>query len=272
MEIEINYELSAGKNAEKKYKQRNKYSQKLKGVLHAIEITNKKIKDQEKKDENKKQEITLAKKKLVKIENRQKEWYEKFRYFFTQNNFLVLGGRDSKNNEVLVKKHLEEKDLYFHADIHGAPHVILKNHLESVDLISKEDKMDAAIFAGCFSSAWKSKIYSVEVYSVLSNQVSKTANTGESLKTGAFVIRGKREYHSIDLKLGIGINKQNQIVCGSTDAIKKNCKHYFIIVPGDIKKSDFAKILKLDFEKKGQNISIDQIISVLPTGEFEYYK
>ena len=66
MEIEINYELSAGKNAEKKYKQRNKYSQKLKGVLHAIEITNKKIKDQEKKDENKKQEITLAKKKLVK--------------------------------------------------------------------------------------------------------------------------------------------------------------------------------------------------------------
>jgi len=272
MDVEINYELSAGKNAEKKYQLRNKYSQKLKGVLSAIEITKKKIINQEKEEENKKNRISQSKKNLIKIETKQKEWYEKFRFFFTENNFLVIGGRDSKNNEVLIKKHLDSKDLYFHADIHGAPHVILKNHLEKIEDISKEDKHSAAIFAGCFSSAWKSKIYSVEVYSTLSDQVSKTANTGESLKTGAFVIRGKREYYQIDLKLGIGVNDNNQLICGPVDSIKKTCKNYFVIVPGDIKKSDFAKIIKSDFEKKGLDISIDKIISVLPTGEFEYSK
>jgi predicted ribosome quality control (RQC) complex YloA/Tae2 family protein len=62
MDVEINYELSAGKNAEKKYQLRNKYSQKLKGVLSAIEITKKKIINQEKEEENKKNRISQSKK------------------------------------------------------------------------------------------------------------------------------------------------------------------------------------------------------------------
>lgn len=40
---------------------------------------------------------------------------------------LVIGGRDSQQNEQVVKRHLKGKDIYVHADLHGASSVIIKN-------------------------------------------------------------------------------------------------------------------------------------------------
>ena len=39
---------------------------------------------------------------------------------------LLIGGRDAKGNDVGVRKHLSSHDLYFHADLHGAPSCSLK--------------------------------------------------------------------------------------------------------------------------------------------------
>lgn len=61
-----------------------------------------------------------------------------------------------------------------------------------------------AIFNACFSSAWKAGRGNVDVYCVKPEQVSQTANTGEYLSKGSFVIKGERKYFkNVVLKLFI---------------------------------------------------------------------
>ena len=39
---------------------------------------------------------------------------------------LMVGGRDAKGNDSIVKKHLKADDRYVHADLHGAPSCAMK--------------------------------------------------------------------------------------------------------------------------------------------------
>jgi len=261
MQIEINYEISAGKNAENKYKGRNRYLEKIKGIDKATEITKNKMQKIE-KQKNKKPPLEIQKKEI-----RNKEWFEKFKWFYTTNGFLVIAGKDAKNNEQLVKKHFSENDLYFHADNHGAPHTLLLNPDKKE--IPDIDKEEAASFAAIHSSAWKNQIFSVDVYSVGFGQVSKTAGSGESLGTGAFVIRGKREYYKkIDLTLGISFdNKKQKIIVAPISVIKT--KEVIKILPGDTKKSEVCKTIKERFLKRGINVLIDDLMGQLPSGDSE---
>jgi len=38
-------------------------------------------------------------------------WFEKFNWFVSSENYLVLGGRDAQQNELLVKKYLNPGEL-----------------------------------------------------------------------------------------------------------------------------------------------------------------
>ena len=66
---------------------------------------------------------------------RNKEWYERYRWFITSDGLLAIGGRDASSNSAIIRKHLEEQDLVFHAEIHGSPFFILKNShsLDNID-------------------------------------------------------------------------------------------------------------------------------------------
>jgi len=54
-------------------------------------------------------------------------WFEKFLWFISSENYVVIAGRDAQQNELLVKRYLRPGDAYVHADIHGAATVIVKN-------------------------------------------------------------------------------------------------------------------------------------------------
>jgi predicted ribosome quality control (RQC) complex YloA/Tae2 family protein len=54
-------------------------------------------------------------------------WFEKFYWFISTENYLILSGRDAQQNEILFKKYLKKGDIYIHADIHGASTCIIKN-------------------------------------------------------------------------------------------------------------------------------------------------
>ena len=54
-------------------------------------------------------------------------WFERFHWFVTSENLLVVAGRDAQQNELLVKRHLGRGDLYVHADLRGAASTIVKN-------------------------------------------------------------------------------------------------------------------------------------------------
>ncbi|CAB9515922.1 export mediator factor NEMF [Seminavis robusta] len=145
-------------------------------------------------------------------------WFTKFHWFITSDNYLVLGGRDAHQNEVLVKKYLRPGDAYLHADVHGAASCILrakrirgpskkgssKKATQTLPL-SEQALREAGNFTICRSSAWTSKMVT-SAWWVESHQVSKTAPTGEYLKVGAFMIRGKKNFlPPTQLEMGIGV-------------------------------------------------------------------
>lgn len=60
----------------------------------------------------------------------------------------VIGGRDSQQNEQVVKRHLKLKDIYVHADLHGASSVVIKN--PSGNTVPPRTLHEAGIMALCY--------------------------------------------------------------------------------------------------------------------------
>ncbi len=180
----------------------------------------------------------------TKVVVRKREWYERFNWSFTRNKLLVLAGRDSSQNEVLVKRYLTSKDLFLHADIHGASATILKDS----DKACSGDIEDAAVVAACYSKAWSKKLASIDVFWVKAEQVSKTPPSGEYLPKGSFMIYGKKNYvRNVKLELAVGYDEENhKIVLGSLEAISRNYSLIAILTPGDLSREEVSKrILKI---------------------------
>ena len=39
-------------------------------------------------------------------------WFEKFFWFISSENYLIIGGRDQQQNELVVKRHLEQGNMF----------------------------------------------------------------------------------------------------------------------------------------------------------------
>ena len=263
MEFELNLKESLHKNISAYFEKSKKASSKAKRIEQAIKEVEQKIEELQKKG-------TLEKEKKP-IKKRPRAWYEKFRWFFSSDGMLVLAGRDAKTNEQLIKRYMEDEDLYFHADIQGAAHCIVKT---SGKPVSEQTQKEAAIFAAVHSKAWQQGLLAVDVYSVKPEQVSKRAPSGESLGTGAFMIYGKRKwFRDTPLDFAIGIEKVDEywrVISGPRTAIEKRALMSFRVIPGSKRKSDVAKIIKSKAEKKlGATISLDEIIRMLPADNID---
>ncbi|AFK22933.1 hypothetical protein Py04_1359 [Pyrococcus sp. ST04] len=260
IKLDINKTLE--ENAEIFYEKAKKARQKLEGARKAYEETKKKI-------ENIEQEIMEEEKKIAvkKLEKRRKKWFEKFRWFISSEGFLVIGGKDATTNEIVVKRHMSENDLYCHADIWGAPHVVIKEGRKA----SEKTIFEACQFAVSMSRAWSEGLASADAYWVYPEQVSKQAPAGEYLPKGAFMVYGKRNWlHGIPLKLAVGIinyEGDELVMCGPVDAVKAHTKRYIVIRPGDTKKSELVKKIKRILEKWGYKVPEEDIMAVLPPGE-----
>jgi hypothetical protein len=118
-------------------------------------------------------------------------WFEKFWWFISTENYLIIAGRDLHQNELLVKRYLKKGDIYAHADLSGAASVLIKN--PSGNPVPPSTLEQAGAFAVCLSQAWDAKVVS-SAWWVYHDQVSKSAPTGEYLPTGSFMIRGKKHF------------------------------------------------------------------------------
>jgi len=149
-----------------------------------------------------KHEMERDKQKSHLLIARKTYWFEKFFWFITSENYLVICGRDMQQNEMIVKKYLKKGDIYMHADIHGAASVVIKN--PEGKPLPKRTLDEAAVFTVSRSKAWDSKIVT-SAWWVYDNQVSKTAPSGEYLPTGSFMIRGKKNFMNPSrLEMGFG--------------------------------------------------------------------
>lgn len=252
LDVELDFEKSLEENASAYFERGKQAKRKLSRLKQAMLAMDRKIGSVKEK----------APKKPAKKAKR--KWFQAFHWFRTGSGLLVIAGRDAKSNELVVKKHLEKDDLFFHADIQGAASTVLK---EGTQKASKKDLEEAAQFAAVRSKAWQQRLSSVDVYAVSKEQVSKSAKSGEALGTGAFMIYGKRQwFRKTPLKMAIGLLPEEGsflVMAGPPSAVKTHCKTFSEIAQGAMKKSELAKRL---LEKFGAGISLDQIISVLPAG------
>jgi len=226
----------------------------------------------EKKLEKEMSQVKVAEESITYSEIRKKNWYERYRWFYTSDRILAIGGRDSSSNTAIIRKHIEKNDKIFHADIHGSPFFILKNDKKEILPTSLNEIAHATV---CFSRAWREAMYGLNAYWVEPEQVKKAAPSGQFLPKGSFVIEGQRNYVNIStLKLAVGLVKQNTdylISCGPPQPIKKNSICYVIIEPAGYEMVEIAKKIKLEFNKMTNNVSkslsIDEFVRVLPAGD-----
>ena len=243
-------------------------SKKQKGAIKSIE---KLIKKTEDKLEKTIQKGEIARGSIGFAEVRKKSWFERYRWFYTSDGILAVGGRDSSSNSAIIRKYMEKDDKVFHAEIHGSPFFILKDKNETIMPLSIRETSHATV---CFSRAWKEGMYGVNCYWVTPEQVKKAAPSGQTMGKGSFIIEGTRNYNKITtLKLGIGILQKEEdylLVCGPPEPIKKTCVCYVVIEPGSIEIADMGKRIRANFvrvdEKFAKMFLVDDYVRVLPTG------
>jgi predicted ribosome quality control (RQC) complex YloA/Tae2 family protein len=219
---------------------------------------------------NKLASLLKKKEKELKIQEEEqkvkheKKWYEKFRWFVSSKGFLVIGGRDATTNEIVIKKHTESNDLVLHTDMIGSPFFVIKSEGKEIDKKTISEAADATV---TFSRAWKLGIVSTPTFVARPEQLTKEAKAGEYVPKGGFITKGKLDYLDNKINLAIGITKDNAIMAGPADAVKKNCEKYLKLEQGKDKASQTAKKIQ---KKIGG--SVDDIIRVLPSGSFNIKK
>lgn len=263
--VQIDSNIGIPESAEKYYNKGKKAKRKINGVKEAIENTKKEIAKLESKKEIAIEEL---KEKQKPKEKRELKWYEKIRWFISRDGYLVIGGRDANSNEQVVKKYSKNNDIYLHCDIHGAPSTIVQNN--SDDEIPESTLYDAACFASSYSSAWSEGFSSYDSYWVTLDQVSKTPQSGEFLKKGSFVIRGRKNFiRNVPVLIAIGIveyDDDKRIMAGPVQCLDKMTDNYVIVKPGFTKKERISKEI-LNIIDKNKLFGVDDIVRNLPSGK-----
>ncbi|KAJ0736365.1 putative transcription factor interactor and regulator CCHC(Zn) family [Helianthus annuus] len=196
--VEVDLSLSAHANARRWYEQKKKQESKQEKTLTAHA---KAFKAAEKKT---RQQLSQEKSVAAISHIRKVHWFEKFNWFISSENYLVISGRDAQQNEMIVKRYMSKGDLYVHAELHGASSTVIKNHKPDSP-VPPLTLNQAGSFTVCHSQAWNSKIVT-SAWWVYPHQVSKTAPTGEYLTVGSFMIRGKKNFlppHPLIMGFGI---------------------------------------------------------------------
>jgi predicted ribosome quality control (RQC) complex YloA/Tae2 family protein len=275
LRFSLNLRRTLYENAAKYYERGKKAKQKSAGALAALEESRKKLDAAEQKirtAEAAKTKPVEVMKALVKRKVKRKEWYEKFRWFTSSDGFLVVGGKDAVSNEVLVKKHSAPEDSVFHAEIAGAPFVVVKAEGKAP---SEQVLSEAGEFAAAFSRAWREGAGSADVYWVKPSQLSKSGPSGEYVTRGAFAVSGKRTWmRNVPLQIAIGVvgGENLKFVGGPVEAVKAQTKVYVTLVPGDIVGKKFlsqilqALALKLPKEQreKAEKASVELVREFVP--------
>ena len=266
-EITLYLDKSLNECAAMHYEEAKKVRKKIERLMKEIEITKKEI--SEARDRENEMEKRMDAEVIVKKERKKKRWYEKFRWFFTSNNTLVVCGKDATTNEILIKKYMESEDLVLHADYPGSPFALMKKARNKAEL---SEIKEAAQFVASYSRAWKEGAASLNVFYVYPEQVSKKAPAGEYIKKGAFMIYGEKNWLKVEMKLAAVI-RDNKLVVVPALSVKPNEKHV-LISPGHMKMKELAgriisalkRVANKEEREVLESLSEDELIPLLPPG------
>jgi len=238
VEVELDTSKTAARNASEMFEKAKKLKEKAKKAREVLKRLEKQLENIEVKP--------VSEKEVIKIK-KEREWYEKFRWFFSSTGKLIIGGRDATSNEMLMKKHAHPEELVFHAEIVGAPFFVIKGE---PDQESVEEAIQAA---GIFSKAWSEGFGSVGVFYAPRERFTKHAPSGEFIRKGAFMVYGKKEWGKAELKAAVGI-REGRVTCGPLRAMKKWAESLAVIEPGDKKPGEIVKELARVLEAEPEEV------------------
>ncbi|WP_135534362.1 ribosome rescue protein RqcH [Halostella pelagica] len=294
-DVELDASEGVEHNADRLYTEAKRIEEKKEGAQAAIEDTREalaEVRERKKQwkqsddegnegteDEEETEDIDWLSRPSIPV-RRSEQWYERFRWFYTSDDFLVIGGRDADQNEELVKKYLEPGDLFFHAQAHGGPVTVIKatgpsESGKNVD-IPQQSKDEAAQFAVSYSSVWKDGRFAGDAYMVTPDQVSKTPESGEFLEKGGFAIRGDRTYFrdvAVGVAVGITCEPSTRVIGGPPSTIRDQAETWVEVEPGQYAQADVGKKLYREFRERFEDTSFvrkvaspDRIQHFLPPG------
>jgi predicted ribosome quality control (RQC) complex YloA/Tae2 family protein len=247
--LDLQYNKKPSENGNIAFQESKEYHAKIDGAKKAIEDARRQI---------------IPTQKVPRKKSRKTFWFETYRWFLTSDANLVLAGKDRKSNEKVVKKHMKQFDIYVHADLYGAPSTLVKG--SDTSRPSEKSIREACQFAVCFSRAWPAGQLSGSAYWVFPEQVSKTAESGEYVSSGSWVIRGKRNY-LFDLPMHLYIGKTNfsgEIIPMISPVPFESQGKLVKIMPGKTKRDEVARKIRETLET-----SLEEIERILPPGTSE---
>ena len=214
-------------------------------------------------------------------------WFQDFYWFYSTEGYLVVGGKNKEQNELIVKKYMEKDDIYLHSIYGKSPSTLIKKVGKDPPI---RTLLQAPNYVTSRSSAWKEGSGD-KVFWVYPNQVSKTAPSGQFVQAGSFIISGERNFIKADLSIGMALvfrEKGDPPLCFKSRPETEEVLPTFIVGPirsledyhyfqrikqGDKKRGKMVRKvidkwknkLKSDLEKRiFKKLDIDSIIQNLP--------
>ena len=265
--ISVDFMKTASENASNYYARAKKLSLKLVRGKEMLKVLEKRLLDM------KSQAEILHISKGPKI-RRKKKWFERFRWFFSTEGFLVIAGKDKSTNRELVRRYMEDDDLFFHVEQPGGAVVLVKTDGK---VVGDETLSQAADYAASFSRAWREGLSYADVYYVKGKQVLTHAPPKMYIPKGSFYIRGKRTYLRGKLELAIGIweiDGEPRVTSCPVEA-SAEMKAKIHVIPGEKEKLETAKMIKEVLENELKKVTsmslyldLDEIMKALPPGRF----
>jgi len=207
----------------------------------------------------------------IASEIRKKSWFERYRWFYTSDGSLAVGGRDAASNSAVIRKQMSRNDRVFHAEVHGSPFFLLKNAVSPSD-VSMNEVAHATV---CFSRAWREGMHGMSAFWVRPDQVKKSAPSGQFLPKGSFTISGQRNFvRAQTLRMAVGLvphNGGHVVVCGPTDPVVSRSVLYAIIEPYGSDLAEAAKRIRTEFLNMNEDVTktvpLDDFVRALPSGK-----
>lgn len=181
--------------------------------------------------------------------------YEKYRWFFTSSEKLVIGGKSSEQNEELMMN-IKQKEIVMHTSTPGSPFCIIKDSNANA-----KDLEETAIFCACFSHDWKKSAKISEIHIFSGSQVIKE----EKMKEGTFGIIGKAKKKKVKLQLALVFQKGKLRSVPLSVAKDKIIE----IIPGKLNKEEAAKKIMEILEDKGYKVDKNDVLSAIPAKDME---
>ena len=201
--VTLDLSLSAYANAREHFERKKKHAAKFEKTVarsgDAIESANRDV-EAKRREAAKRKNVGVGAVSLA----RTPEWFEKFHWFVTPENCLVLSARDASQTDLLVKKYMGPHDAFVRADVPRAPATVVKaprRLLEappdatgkSACLVPPISLAHAGTACLCRSAAWDTRTV-ISAWWVPAGDVRKTAPNGDPLAPGVVWHVGEKRY------------------------------------------------------------------------------